>query len=121
MRYSPARPDFSACVPDLGALLVNAVIHVDGSGRSCAVHPFSERDLLNAVDSLQRHLSPMGVRVSFSTRRETVGTASEIPERDLVYINGTEIAELIAPGDLEEGLDAVMMLHAGLAAASDLI
>ena len=105
----------------MGALLVNAVIHVDGSSRPCARRELSEDDLLNAVDSLQRHLSPMGVRVSLSTKRETIESCSEIPERDLLYLNGIEIAELLAPGDLERGLDAGLILHAGLAAASDVV
>lgn len=105
----------------MGALLVNAVLHVDGSGRPCSAHPIAETDLLNAVDSLQRHLSSMGVRVSLSTRRETVESSSQVPQRDRLYMNGTEIAELLAPTDLEGGLDAGLILHAGLAAASDVI
>lgn len=105
----------------MGALLVNAVMHMDGSGRPCSARPISEHDLLNAVDSLQRHLSPMGVRVSLSTRRETVDPSSEVLQRDLLYMNGTEIAELLAPEDLERGLDPGLILHAGLAAASDVV
>lgn|GEM_PF-4823277 len=103
----------------MGALLVSAVLHVDGSGRPCSSHPLSESELLNALDSLQRHLSPTGIRVSLSTRRVTVEHNAPAPDRDRVFFNGKEIAELDAAA--EGGIDSQSLLKAGLEAASQLM
>ncbi len=105
----------------MGTLLVNAVLHVDRSGRQCARLALSESEILNAVDSLQRHLSPMGIRVNLTTRRVALEESDKEPARDLVHINGTEIAELLSEDELSNGMDARLLLHAGLAAASDLV
>lgn len=103
----------------MGTLLVKAVVHVDGSGSPCSPRRLDETELLNAVDSLQRHLSARGIRVSLSTSREQVPDGADAPARDLVYINGTEMGEMPDRGACP--LDSSTILHAGLAAASELL
>lgn len=102
----------------MSALLVAAVVHIDGAGRPCSISPLDENELLNAVDSLQRHLAPMGIRVSLSTsRRREDGDGR--PQRDLVHFNGVELAEILDQPGPDAPIDSAMLLRAGLAAVEE--
>lgn len=95
---------------------MSAVIHVDASGAQCALQPLCEMELLNAVDTLQRHLAPSGIRVSLSTRRTRAADDAAPPARDLVTFNGIEAADLLEGSVGGRGLDSSKLLEAGLAA-----
>jgi hypothetical protein len=101
----------------MDSLLVSAVIHVDGSGAPCALQPLDEGELLNAVDTLQRHLAAGGVRVSLSTRRVRMDDDMDRPDRDTLTFNGIDAAALLSGKSGDTRLDAAAMLEAGLAAA----